>query len=110
MLLISGALPQAIVLIAGVPFNATLWFFGTTELVGHLPIYGAMLAILVWGSDPRCGRWSAGCRGAGRGRRARPRPRPHPRRLIDHTNGSTDVDLEMKFLAAFYGVRRCAGL
>ena len=52
LLLISGALPQAIVLIAGVPFNATLWFFGTTELVGHLPIYGAMLAILVWGSHP----------------------------------------------------------
>jgi hypothetical protein len=53
LLLISGALPQAIVLIAGVPFNATLWFFGNTELVGHLPIYGAMLALLVWGSDPR---------------------------------------------------------
>jgi hypothetical protein len=53
LLLISGALPQAIILIAGVPFNATLWFFGNTELVGHLPIYGAMLAIIVWGSDPR---------------------------------------------------------
>ncbi len=53
LLLISGALPQAIILIAGVPFNATLWFFGNTELVGHLPIYGAMLAILVWGSDPQ---------------------------------------------------------
>jgi hypothetical protein len=52
LLLISGALPQAIVLIAGVPFNATLWFFGNTELVGHLPVYGAMLTILVWGSDP----------------------------------------------------------
>ena len=53
LLLISGALPQAIVLIAGVPFNATLFFFGETELVGHLPIYGAMLLLLVWGSDPR---------------------------------------------------------
>ena len=52
LLLISGALPQAIVLIAGVPFNATLWFFGTTELVGHLPVYGAMLVLLVYGSDP----------------------------------------------------------
>ena len=52
LLLISGALPQAIILIAGVPFNATLWFFGTTELVGHLPIYGAMLVILVWGLGP----------------------------------------------------------
>ena len=52
LLLISGALPQAIVLIAGIPFNATLFFFGNTELVGHLPIYGAMLVLLVYGSDP----------------------------------------------------------
>ena len=53
LLLISGALPQACILIAGIPFNATLWFFGANELMGHLPIYGAMLAILVYGSDPR---------------------------------------------------------
>ena len=52
LLLISGALPQAIVLIAGIPFNATLWFFGTDELLGHLPVYGAMLVLLVYGSDP----------------------------------------------------------
>ena len=51
LLLISGALPQAIVVIAGLPFNATLWFFGATELVGHLPVYGAMLVLLVYGSD-----------------------------------------------------------
>lgn len=53
LLLISGALPQAVVLIAGVPFNATLWFFGTDELVGHLPVYGAMLVLLVYGSHPQ---------------------------------------------------------
>ena len=53
LLLISGALPQVIILIAGIPFNATLWFFGINELVGHLPIYGAMLVILVWGSHPQ---------------------------------------------------------
>ena len=52
LLLISGALSQACVLIAGIPFNATLWFFGTTELVGHLPVYGAMLVLLVHASDP----------------------------------------------------------
>ena len=34
LLLISGALPQAVVLIAGVPFNASLWFFGVNELLG----------------------------------------------------------------------------
>ncbi len=53
LLLISGALPQAIVVFAGIPFNATLWFFGINELVGHLPMYGAMLAILVFGSHPQ---------------------------------------------------------
>jgi hypothetical protein len=50
-LLISGALPQVCVIVAGIPFNATLFFFGATELVGHLPIYGAMLVLLVYGSD-----------------------------------------------------------
>ena len=53
LLLISGALPQAIVVIAGIPFNATLYFFGNTELVGHLPVYATMLVLLVFGSDPR---------------------------------------------------------
>ncbi len=52
LLLISGALPQAIILIAGVPFNLTLYFFGTNEMLGHLPVYGAMLVLLVFGSDP----------------------------------------------------------
>jgi hypothetical protein len=53
LLLISGALSQAAVLIAGIPFNATLWFFGANELMGHLPIYGAMLVLLVYGSHPQ---------------------------------------------------------
>jgi hypothetical protein len=53
MLLISGALPQVRVLVAAIPFNTTLWFFGTAELVGHLPVYGVLLVLLVFGSDPR---------------------------------------------------------
>lgn len=53
LLLISGALPQAVVVIAGIPFNATLYFLGDVELMGHLPIYGTMLVLLVIGSDPR---------------------------------------------------------
>ncbi|HEX8086749.1 MAG TPA: hypothetical protein VF529_20845 [Solirubrobacteraceae bacterium] len=77
LLVISGALPQAIVLIAGVPFNATLWFFGTNELLGHLPIYGAMLVLLVYGSDPALrprvsALWPFAARG---GRSASSRPR-----------------------------------
>jgi hypothetical protein len=53
LLLISGALPQLCVLAAGIPFNATLYFFGTVELMGHLPVYGAMLVLLVFGSHPQ---------------------------------------------------------
>ena len=83
LLLISGALPQACVLIAGVPFNATLWFFGINELAGHLPIYGAMLVLLVFGSDPDLRE------AAGRlwpfGRRARP---VHAAPLPDEPHGA----------------------
>jgi hypothetical protein len=53
LLIISGAMPQIVVLVAGVPFNATLFFFGASELVGHLPVYGVMLALLVYGSSDR---------------------------------------------------------
>jgi hypothetical protein len=53
LLLISGALPQLVVLVAGIPFNATLWFFGNNELLGHLPIYATMLVVLVYGSSPQ---------------------------------------------------------
>lgn len=50
---ISGAFPQAVTLVALAPFNATLLLFGQTEMVGHLPVYGVFLALLVYGSDPR---------------------------------------------------------
>lgn len=53
LLVLSGAMPQVAVLVAMVPFNATLLLFGTTEVVGHLPVYGVFLALLVYGSDPR---------------------------------------------------------
>lgn len=51
LLIVSGRLPQAVVIVAGIPFNATLFFLGAEELIGHLPIYGAMLALLVYGSN-----------------------------------------------------------
>jgi hypothetical protein len=72
LLVISGALPQVAVLVAAVPFNATLALFGQTELVGHLPVYGVFLALLVYGSDPRTSalvRWLPRLSPA-RGRRA----------------------------------------
>jgi hypothetical protein len=52
LLVLSGAAPQVAVLVAAVPFNATLVLFGATEVVGHLPIYGILLALLVYGSNP----------------------------------------------------------
>ena len=63
LLVLSGALPQVAVLVAMVPFNATLFLFGQTELVGHLPVYGVFLALLVYGSNPRTAaavRWLPG--------------------------------------------------
>jgi hypothetical protein len=52
LLVLSGALPQVAVLVAMVPFNATLALFGQPELVGHLPVYGVFLALLAYGSNP----------------------------------------------------------
>jgi hypothetical protein len=45
-----GVAPQ--VLATAVPFHLTLAFFDRFELIGHLPIYGALLAVLNYGSDP----------------------------------------------------------
>ena len=56
LLVVSGAMPQVAVLVAMVPFNATLALFGQTELVGHLPVYGVFLALLVYGSDRETAR------------------------------------------------------
>jgi uncharacterized membrane protein YphA (DoxX/SURF4 family) len=68
LLLLSGALPQLTVILAGIPFNATLFFLGASELIGHLPLYGAMLALLVYGSDPETAPlvpWLPGFRAGG---------------------------------------------
>jgi hypothetical protein len=51
LLILSGAGPQLIVLAAGIPFNATLLVFDRFELIGHLPVYGMLLALLVYGSS-----------------------------------------------------------
>jgi hypothetical protein len=51
LLLVSGALPQVVALLAGVPFLLPVAFLGVPELLGHLPIYGVLLALLVYGSS-----------------------------------------------------------
>ena len=49
-LVLSGAAPQVVALVAAVPFTASLALFGGTELIGHLPVYGVLLTLLVLGS------------------------------------------------------------
>lgn len=51
LLLISGAFVRLMTLILWVPFNLTLPFLGWRELVGHLPIYGIMALIVIWGEE-----------------------------------------------------------
>ncbi|HXG86146.1 MAG TPA: hypothetical protein VNI84_19150 [Pyrinomonadaceae bacterium] len=43
-----GIFPREIILIAWIPINLTLTIFNWTELIGHLPIYGTLAALLVW--------------------------------------------------------------
>jgi uncharacterized membrane protein YphA (DoxX/SURF4 family) len=50
LLVLSGATPQVVALVAAVPFTSSLALFGTTELVGHLPVYGVLLTLLLLGS------------------------------------------------------------
>jgi uncharacterized membrane protein YphA (DoxX/SURF4 family) len=47
-----GIFPREIILIAWIPINLTLTIFNWTELVGHLPIYGTLAALLVWSPGP----------------------------------------------------------
>jgi hypothetical protein len=51
LLLISGAFVRLMTLILWLPFNLTLPFLGWRELVGHLPIYGVMALIVIWGEE-----------------------------------------------------------
>jgi hypothetical protein len=52
LLLISGSIPQVVMVAAALPFIATLLMFGTVELAGHLPAHAALIAFLVFGSHP----------------------------------------------------------
>lgn len=55
--LIFNVFTREIILVAWVPINLTLTIFDWTELVGHLPIYGAMAVLLVWDGVPRNLEW-----------------------------------------------------
>lgn len=52
-LLMIGAFPRLVIVLLWLPFNLTLAAFGWQELVGHLPIYGAIALVLLWGPGGR---------------------------------------------------------
>ena len=67
LMLIAGTYVRLIIVITLIPFNLTLPFLGWRELVGHLPIYGILALLLLWG-DERPGEEGAlvrALRGAG---------------------------------------------
>ncbi len=78
LLIISGASAQSVVIVAGIPFNLTLFFLNRTELFGHLPIYGAMLALLVYGSRPEIAEVVRDLRPLGRKQPPAPERRSSP--------------------------------
>ena len=49
--LVLGIFVREIVVLAWFPINVTLTLFAWEELIGHLPIYGVMAVLLVWGSN-----------------------------------------------------------
>jgi hypothetical protein len=51
LMLISGAYVRLVILITLIPFNLTLPFMGWRELVGHLPTYGILALLLLWGDE-----------------------------------------------------------
>jgi hypothetical protein len=53
LLLMSGAYVRLVILVTLLPFNLTLPFLGWRELVGHLPTYGIMALLLIWGENKR---------------------------------------------------------
>ena len=58
LILITGAYVRLVIIVTLVPFNLTLPFLGWRELVGHLPTYGILALLLLWG-DERAGERGA---------------------------------------------------
>ncbi|HEV7593949.1 MAG TPA: hypothetical protein VGO33_03045 [Gemmatimonadaceae bacterium] len=51
LMLIAGTYVRLIIVATLIPFNLTLPFLGWRELVGHLPIYGILALLLLWGDE-----------------------------------------------------------
>jgi uncharacterized membrane protein YphA (DoxX/SURF4 family) len=58
-----GIFVREVVVVAWFPTNLTLTLFAWEELIGHLPIYGVMAVLLVWGAGPKnLSLWTEGLR------------------------------------------------
>jgi uncharacterized membrane protein YphA (DoxX/SURF4 family) len=58
-----GVFVREVVVVAWFPTNLTLTLFAWEELIGHLPIYGVMAVLLVWGAGPKNrSLWTEGLR------------------------------------------------
>jgi uncharacterized membrane protein YphA (DoxX/SURF4 family) len=58
-----GIFAREVVVVAWFPTNLTLTLFAWEELIGHLPIYGVMAVLLVWGAGPKnLSLWTEGLR------------------------------------------------
>ena len=53
LLLITNSYVRLGIVALWLPFNLTLAAFGWRELVGHLPVYGAMAVLAIWGPGSR---------------------------------------------------------
>jgi len=51
LMLIAGTYVRLIIIVTLIPFNLTLPFLGWRELVGHLPTYGVLALLLLWGDE-----------------------------------------------------------
>jgi hypothetical protein len=51
LMLITGTYVRLIIIVTLIPFNLTLPFLGWRELVGHLPTYGILALLLLWGDE-----------------------------------------------------------
>jgi hypothetical protein len=51
LMLIAGTYVRLVIIVTLIPFNLTLPFMGWRELVGHLPTYGILALLLLWGDE-----------------------------------------------------------
>jgi hypothetical protein len=51
LMLIAGSYVRLVIIITLIPFNLSLPFMGWRELVGHLPTYGILALLLLWGDE-----------------------------------------------------------